>query len=371
MEGQRNHQYWMSRAINLARLGWYSTHPNPRVGCVIVRDNEMLGEGFHEYPGGPHAEVNALSQVHGEVEGATVYVTLEPCSHTGKTPPCATALIEARPAQVVIGMQDPNPLVAGKGIQMLTDAGIDVISGIMQQQVEVLNPGFIKRMTQGLPFVRVKMATSMDGRSALSNGLSQWISGGDSRRDVHYLRASSSAILSTADTVIADNASLNVRLSREQLKQDVKIRQPVRIVLDPLCNIKGDEKLFGLEGDVWVIRPQQESRYLTAQDIAKVRVINQPLNMDQTFDLNALMKLLASEQINEIHTECGSGLAGALLQHGLVDELVLYQAACLLGNQGKGLFDLDEISIMSDRVNLDIKDIRKIGPDLKIIAQPV
>lgn len=357
--------------MGLARQGWYSTHPNPRVGCVIVRDNGVIGEGFHEFPGGPHAEVNALSKVKGDAEAATVYVTLEPCSHTGKTPPCANALIGARPAQVIIGMQDPNPLVAGKGIEMLRDAGIEVTSGVMQQQAERLNPGFIKRMTRGLPFVRIKMATSLDGRSALSNGLSQWISSEESRRDVHFLRASSSAILSTADTVIADNASLNVRLSREELNQDVQIRQPVRIVLDPMCRLTGDEKLFGLEGDVWVIRPEQESRSLTTQGIARIRVINRPLNEDQKFELEELMQMFASEQLNEIHTECGSGLAGTLLQLGLVDELVLYQASCLLGNQAKGLFDLGEISIMSDRLNLDIKDIRKIGPDLKITAQPV
>jgi diaminohydroxyphosphoribosylaminopyrimidine deaminase/5-amino-6-(5-phosphoribosylamino)uracil reductase len=241
----------------------------------------------------------------------------------------------------------------------------------MQTQAESLNPGFIKRMTQGLPYVRIKMASSLDGKTALSNGLSQWISSEDSRRDVQFLRASSSAILSTADTVIADNASLNVRLSSEALNQQVGVRQPIRVVLDPLCQLKGDEKLFAIEGEIWIIRPQQQARSLSAEGTAEVRVISQPVDENQKYDLQDLLKLIALEQVNEVHTECGSGLAGALLRQKLVDELIIYQAPCLLGTQGKGLFDLGEISIMSDRLNLDIKDVRKMGPDFKITAQPV
>jgi len=365
-----NHAYWMALAVRQAQRGRFSTHPNPRVGCVIVRDGQLAAVGFHEFPGGPHAEINALSVLHGRADGCTVYVTLEPCSHTGKTPPCADALIRAMPETVVIGMSDPNPMVAGGGIKKLQEAGIEVIHGVLQDQCEALNPGFIKRMTLKRPYLRLKMAMSLDGRTALANGLSQWISGPDARRDVQLLRASSSAILSTADTVLADDASLNVRLGADELGQSVAVRQPVRIIIDSRLRLSGREKLFSLEGDVWIFTLQDIERHRDRFKGSKARV--KLIQMDETesgISLQRLMEQLAAMEINEIHTECGPRLAGALLQQRLVDEMVIYMAPSLLGDQAAGLVDLGEISIMSDKVSLKFSDVRVVGQDIRLTAQ--
>jgi diaminohydroxyphosphoribosylaminopyrimidine deaminase/5-amino-6-(5-phosphoribosylamino)uracil reductase len=369
MVHQYPHEYWMAKAIQQAEKGRYSTHPNPRVGCVIVKDKQLVGSGFHEYAGGPHAEINALSSVDGRAQGCTVYVTLEPCSHSGKTPPCAEALIKAQPDMVVVAMQDPNPLVAGNGIKRLQEAGIKVISGVLQRQSMQLNRGFIKRMVQQRPWLRVKMASSLDGRTALSNGVSQWITGADARNDVQLLRAQSSVVLSTAETVIADDASLNVRLDKHSLKQDIEVRQPIRIILDSAMSLTGKESLFSIQSPIWVITTQhnQAERFTKFPHVQVFEVIED----DQgRIDLLVLMGLLAQHEINEIHTECGAALAGALFNQGLVDELVLYMAPSLLGSKSRGLFDLDEISIMSDKLKLHIQDVRQIGDDIKITAIP-
>ncbi len=366
-----SHQHWMALAIQQAEKGRYSTHPNPRVGCVIVKQNQLLATGFHEYAGGPHAEINALSQLDGDARGCTVYVTLEPCSHTGRTPPCADALVQAGPDSVVIAMQDPNPLVAGNGVKKLEQAGIKVISGILETQSRQLNRGFIKRMLQKRPWLRVKMASSLDGRSALSNGVSQWVTGPDARRDVQKLRAQSSAILSTARTVIADDASLNVRLERQALAQQVEVRQPVRLILDEGLLLTGKESLFTIESPLWIFTAQSDQTYTQRfSRLPHVSVIELQPQAQGFIDLAELMDYLAQQEINEIHTECGAALAGALLKQGLVDELVLYMAPSLLGTQSRGLFDLGEISIMSDKLNLKIEDVRRIGDDIKITAIP-
>jgi diaminohydroxyphosphoribosylaminopyrimidine deaminase / 5-amino-6-(5-phosphoribosylamino)uracil reductase len=363
------HEYWMAKAIQLAEKGRYSTHPNPRVGCVIVKDDRLLAGGFHEYAGGPHAEINALSRVEGPLQGCTVYVTLEPCSHTGKTPPCAEALIKAQPDTVVIAMQDPNPLVAGNGIDRLQQAGIKVISGIMQQQAMQLNRGFIKRMLYQRPWLRIKMASSLDGRTALSNGVSQWVTGADARKDVQLLRAESSAILSSSETVIADDASLNVRLDKQSLKQQVDVRQPIRIILDSKSRLTGKESLFSIQSPIWIITTQK-NRSEPFGKMPHVQVFEIAEDAQGRIDLSVLMELLARHEINEIHTECGASLSGALFKQGLVDELILYIAPSLLGNHSRGLFDLGEISIMSDKLNLSIQDVRQIGDDIKITAIP-
>ncbi len=365
-----NHNYWMSRALQLARKGQYSTHPNPRVGCVIVRGNQLLAEGFHEYPGGPHAEINALDNLREDCDGATVYVTLEPCSHTGKTPPCVDALIKARPETVVIAMSDPNPLVSGRSIEKLKQHGIAVIVDVLQQQAMVLNAGFIKRMTQRLPFVRVKMGASLDGRTALSNGLSQWITGVEARQDVQYLRAGSSAILSTATTVINDDASLNVRLTAQQLDQETDVRQPVRIIIDNHLILTGKEKLFEQDGEIWIFTIQKDGQALSRFKGMPGNIKIFDAGSTDRVNLKWLLHHLAKQEINEVHTECGSTLAGALIQQQLVDELVLYMAPNLMGNQAQGLFELGEINIMSDKIQLSISDVRMIGQDIKIIAQP-
>lgn len=363
-----NHEYWMAQAISLAHKGYYSTHPNPRVGCVIVADGQMIAEGFHAFPGGPHAEVLALDAINHNARDATVYVTLEPCSHHGKTPPCADALIAAAPDTVVIAMQDPNPLVAGRGIELLRQNGIEVITGVLQHEAEQLNPGFIKRMQQGLPHVRLKMAMTLDGRTALANGQSQWISGEQSRLDVQYLRAGSSAVLSSATTVLEDVASLNVRLHSDQLYQEVPVRQPVRVIIDEQLKLSGSENLFGLAGDIWIFTLRDDADRIARFDAETTRVFVMPATDEGLIDLRAMLEKLAELEINEVHTECGATLAGALVKQQLVDELVIYIAPSLLGNQGKGLFELGEISIMSDKIPLSIDDVRRIGDDLKITA---
>lgn len=360
----------MARALQLAQKGYYSTHPNPRVGCIIVSGEKQLAAGFHEFPGGPHAEVNALSQLGDNAQGCTVYVTLEPCAHTGKTPPCVDALIKASPDKVVIAMEDPNPAVAGSGIKQLKQAGIEVVLGVLEAQARQLNAGFIKRMTQSRPFVRVKMAMSLDGRTALKNGLSEWITGAEARQDVQFLRAGSSAVLSTAQTVLLDDASLNVRLSTEQLNQHEPVRQPVRVIIDSQLRLSGKEKLFGVDGDIWIFTTSKDKEKVDQFNRPKTRVFILPDSGNGQIDLQLLMQKLAELEINEVHTECGASLAGSLVQLNLVDELVFYIAPSLLGDQAKGLFDLGEISIMSDKIQLAITDLRCIGNDIKIVARP-
>ena len=361
---------WMARALRLARQGYYSTHPNPRVGCVIVRDNALIAEGFHAYPGGPHAEINALAQLEGDAHDATVYVTLEPCSHTGKTPPCVDALIRARPKRVVIAMQDPNPLVSGQGIARLQSQGIEVSTGILQAQAEGLNRGFIQRMLEKRPYLRVKMAMSLDGGTALANGLSAWITGAEARHDVQLHRAASSAVLSSAATVMADNPSLNVRLDNDQLQQMVPVRQPVRVIVDSKLQLSGQEDLFSIPGEIWIFTGVWDEKKYARFDANQVRVFHVDSLSDGRIDLDAMMRKLAELEINEVHTECGATLAGALIQQKLVDELVIYMAPSLLGNQARGLFDLGEISIMSDKVQLRVTDVRSIGDDIRITAKP-
>jgi diaminohydroxyphosphoribosylaminopyrimidine deaminase/5-amino-6-(5-phosphoribosylamino)uracil reductase len=377
---QTSHHEWMAKALQLAHHGFYSTAPNPRVGCLVVYQNICVAQGWHEYPGGPHAEINAIRSktTHGQVtDGETIepgscfYITLEPCSHQGKTPPCVDALIELKPSCVVIAMQDPNPLIAGKGIAKLKEAGIEVICGVLEAQARQLNAGFISRMEKKRPYLRVKMATSLDGRTALSNGVSQWISGEPARLDVQRLRARSSAILTTARTVQDDNPSMNVRLSSADLGQTVEVRQPIKVIIDSRLCLTGNEAIFAIAGDVWVIttNTDQKAHEPLLRAGAEIIVLDRA-QKDEQVDLSQLMQYLASREINEIHTECGQRLAGALMQLQLVDEVVLYLAPCFLGNQAQGLFDLGEITQMKDRVNCHINDVRTIGNDIRLTLTP-
>jgi diaminohydroxyphosphoribosylaminopyrimidine deaminase/5-amino-6-(5-phosphoribosylamino)uracil reductase len=367
---QLSHQYWMAKALQLARHGFYSTAPNPRVGCLVVKQNICVAEGWHEYPGGPHAEINAIHSQSIE-SGSCFYITLEPCFHQGKTPPCVDTLIELKPSCVVIAMQDPNPLVAGKGIAKLKEAGIEVICGVLEADARQLNVGFISRMEQKRPFLRVKMAASLDGRTALANGVSQWISGKSARLDVQRLRASSSAILTTARTVQDDNPLMNVRLSSADLGQIVDVRQPIRIIIDSQLCLTGNETIFAIPGQVWVIttNTNKEAHEPLIQVGAEVIVLDRA-EKNERVDLCQLMQYLAFREINEIHTECGQGLAGALMRQQLVDEVVLYLAPCFLGNQAQGLFNLGEITQMKDRVNCHINDVRTIGKDIRLTLTP-
>ncbi len=361
----------MARAIKLARKGIYTTHPNPRVGCVLVKNNKIIGEGYHQRTGQPHAEVLALLDAGNKAQDATAYITLEPCSHTGRTPPCADTLIEAGIRKVIIAMQDPNPLVSGNGIKKLRDAGIEVHTHVLEQEAKALNKGFIKRMQYGLPWVRVKMAMSLDGRTAMKSGDSQWITGIDARLDVQKYRASADAILTGQGTLLADNPSLNVRLKKEELGIEGEVRQPVRVVLDQDLQISPQAKMLSLKGETWIytgtVNHQDKKQRLKEQGTT---IIEAKTDKQYFLELEEVLKDLAKREINEVHVEAGQTLTGALLEQGLVDELVIYMAPTLMGSDARGLFYLPSLQTMQDRISLEIKDIRAIGRDWRIIAIP-
>lgn len=355
----------MSHALQLARRGLYTTHPNPRVGCVLVKDSVIIAEGWHQLTGGPHAEVNALNNATTGAQGADCYVTLEPCAHTGKTPPCVDALIEAGIHRVVIGAVDPNPKVSGKSIEKLDAAGIITESGLMENQSRALNKGFEMRMRSGRPYVRCKLAMSIDGRTALANGESKWITGKAARADVQHFRAQSSAIITGINTVLADDPGLNVR------DIDTMGRQPSRIILDRKLRIPGNAKLLDLPGETIVFTvygcPDKE-RTMIKSGITVVRIDS---SGEKDF-LTGVMRYLALEkEINEILVESGPTLAGNLLQAGLIDELIVYTAPILLGHEAIGLLNLPGIKTMKDFVQLEFTDVRTIGQDLRITLKPV
>jgi diaminohydroxyphosphoribosylaminopyrimidine deaminase/5-amino-6-(5-phosphoribosylamino)uracil reductase len=355
----------MAQALQLAGKGLYSTHPNPRVGCVVVKDSILVAQGWHEISGGPHAEINAINcnQI---PTGAEFYVTLEPCSHQGKTPPCVDELIKLSPARVIIAMQDPNPLVAGAGIAKLEANGIKVVRGILESEARLLNPGFVSRMEKGRPYMRLKMAISLDGRTALKNGESQWITGKPARLDVQRLRARSSAILTSAKTVKDDNPSLNLRLSKLDLDQNTEVRQPVRVIVDTKLRLTGKEKIFKTEGEIWIYTlnssPFANERLVAAG--AHVSIFDDAGSGN--INLRKLMSHLANREINEVHTECGQTLAGALIQQRLVDEIIIYMAPKLLGSRSIGAFDLGQLTHMSDSVKCNIEQVRMIGEDVRL-----
>jgi diaminohydroxyphosphoribosylaminopyrimidine deaminase/5-amino-6-(5-phosphoribosylamino)uracil reductase len=360
-----DHQY-MARAIQLARKGRFTTSPNPNVGCVLVRDGKVVGEGYHLQAGGPHAERHALTAAGGRAQGATCFVTLEPCSHHGRTPPCAEGLIEHGVAEVVVAMVDPNPEVAGKGIKLLQDAGIKVWLGLLAEQARALNPGFIKRMRTGLPYVRVKLAASLDGRTALANGESKWITSPQARRDVQKFRAQAGAILSGSNTVLADDPSLNVRT--EQLTGLAyplsTIRQPVRVLIDGQARLTPTLKTFSLPGEVWVAREEGSAKENWSANTTQLSIPRSGANLD----LEALLRELARREINDVWLEAGAELAGAFLQQGLADDLILYLAPKLMGNLASGLVSLPAFSNMQEVLGMSITDTRMVGPDLRIIA---
>jgi diaminohydroxyphosphoribosylaminopyrimidine deaminase/5-amino-6-(5-phosphoribosylamino)uracil reductase len=356
----------------LAKKGHYTTHPNPRVGCLLVKDGEVIGTGYHRCAGEPHAERNALAMAAKHARGATVYVTLEPCCHHGRTPPCTDGLIEAGVKRVVAAMQDPNPLVAGKGLEILSAAGIEVESGILQAQAEQLNPGFIKRMRQGLPYVRCKLAMSLDGRTAMASGESKWISSADSRRDVHRLRAGSSAIMTGVGTVLADDPSMDVRLDGAELGLDkgLPLPLPIRVVLDPDLAMPVSARMLTLPGRTLVITREVGSAKKAALETAGVQVMPVPAE-GENLDLHQVMHRLAGREINELLLESGATLAGAMLAAGLIDELIVYLAPHIMGHGARGLFHLPGLEQMQDRYELRIDDLRQVGQDIRITAKPI
>jgi diaminohydroxyphosphoribosylaminopyrimidine deaminase/5-amino-6-(5-phosphoribosylamino)uracil reductase len=349
----------MARALQLAELGLWTTSPNPRVGCVLVQAGEIVGEGWHEKAGEPHAEVHALRAAGDKAHGATAYVTLEPCSHTGRTPPCAEALIAAGVSRVVAAMTDPNPLVAGKGLAMLRAAGIETASGLLENEARELNIGFVSRMTRGRPWLRLKAAASLDGKTALNNGVSQWITGPEARRDGQRWRARACAILTGIGTV-RDDPSLTVR--------DVATtRQPLRVVVDSRLEIPLTARI--LQGEPVLIVGAVEN----AEKMALLRStgnFGQNLNNGAgKVDLKAMLELLAQRGINEVHAEAGFKLNGSLLREGLVDELLLYLAPCLIGHDASGLFNLPELTTLDGKKLLKIRDLRQLGEDIRLIAR--
>jgi len=361
---------YMARAFELARLGRFTTTPNPNVGCVIVRDGEIVGEGYHIKAGGPHAEVHALRMAGEKAKGATAYVTLEPCSHHGRTPPCADALIAAGVARVVASMQDPNPEVAGRGLYRLQQTGIEVSHGLMHSEAEAINLGFLKRMRTGFPYVQLKMAASLDGRTAMESGESQWITSAAARADVQRFRAQSSAILSSRATVLADDPSLNVRWDEldsdtQRIYPQESLRQPLRIVIDSQNRVTPQHKLVNQPGDTWLARlaaDEQSWPESTEQWVVPGR--------DNRVDLVLLMMQLAKRQINSVWVEAGAELAGALLQAGLVDELIVYMAPKLLGENGRALCVLPGLQSLSDAPQFTLSDVRQVGADLRLRLKP-
>lgn len=348
---------YMARAMELAKKGLYTTDPNPRVGCVLVKHARVIAEGWHRRAGCGHAEVEALTKTD-DAAGATAYVTLEPCSHHGRTGPCSDALIEAGVARVVIAMQDPNPLVSGNGIRKLREAGIEVDCGILQADAELLNRGFIKRMTRGYPFVRSKLAMSLDGRTAMASGESKWITSPQARQDVQRYRAESSAIVTGIQTVLADDPQLNARMEQE-------VKQPVRVVLDSALKMSLSAKILADPDTVWIVtcsREQDKIERLQRAGVSVFRVDGEQgrVNLKQAF------ALLAEQQINTAWVEAGATLNGALMNTDLVDEWLVYMAPCVLGDRARPLLHLPGLQKMADRKDLQMTSVRQVGPDLRL-----
>jgi len=361
-----DHEY-MQLALRLAARGLTTTDPNPRVGCVLVNNDSVVGEGWHERAGQAHAEINALQEAGDQARNATAYVTLEPCSHQGRTPPCVDALMSAGVARVVVAMQDPNPLVAGQGIAKLKAAGIEVQTGLLAEQAADLNPGFIKRMRDGRPLIRIKTAMSLDGRTAMASGESKWISGEQSRLEVQHWRARSSAILTGIATVLADDPSMNVRLTEDV--PEGGWRQPDRIVLDSQLRMPVTARMLDLPGSTHVMTISDSTDKIAALENAGARVSVLPAK-NSRLDLHALMQALCELEINEILVEAGAVLNGSLLDEDLVDELIVYVAPHIMGDAARGTFHLPSLEQMSARKALKITDVHKVGNDLCIQARP-
>jgi diaminohydroxyphosphoribosylaminopyrimidine deaminase / 5-amino-6-(5-phosphoribosylamino)uracil reductase len=361
---------FMARALKLARHGLYSTHPNPRVGCVIAQGEQVLGEGWHVRAGEPHAEVHALRQAGEAARGATAYVTLEPCSHHGRTPPCADALLAAGVSRVVAAMQDPNPQVAGQGLARLAAAGVVVRSGVLEGEARALNPGFIKRMEGGLPFVRVKLAMSLDGRTAMASGESQWITGPQARKAVQRLRARSSVVLSGADTLLADGARLTVRPEELGLGEAEAAlaagRQPLRVLVDGRLRVPLDAPFFKAGPSLVACATVPMAQQVYAAAGAELLCVT---GRDGRCDLVELLRSLALRGVNEVLVEAGPSLAGAFAQAGLVDEYHLFMAGTFLGSSARPLLDWP-LAHMAEAPRLKITQMRAVGDDWQVIAVP-
>lgn len=351
----------MTRALELAARGLYTTTPNPRVGCVIVREGRVVGEGWHERAGAPHAEVNALAAAGAAARGATAYVSLEPCAHHGRTPPCAAALVEAGAARVVAALRDPNPEVAGRGFAILEAAGVRAEWGLLEDEARELNIGFVSRMTRGRPWLRMKIAASLDGKTALLNGRSRWITGPEARRDGHHWRARACAVLTGVGTVKDDDPQLTVR--------DVDTtRQPLRVVVDSRLETPPAARVLGV--GVLIAAAMADRDKAQRLEACGAEIIVLP-NAAGKVDLGALMDELGRREVNELHIEAGHKLNGSLLRERLVDELLLYLAPSILGDAARGMFDLPALEELDGRCTLETREVRMIGPDVRLIARPI
>jgi diaminohydroxyphosphoribosylaminopyrimidine deaminase/5-amino-6-(5-phosphoribosylamino)uracil reductase len=352
----------MARALQLARKGLTTAHPNPRVGCVLTRDGVVIGEGWHRAAGEAHAEVDAIAAAGGRAEGATAYVTLEPCATIGKTGPCTEALVRAGVARVVFAVDDPSQHTAGRRSAFLEDAGVDVAGGLMEMEARRLNEGFLMRISRRRPFVRLKVAASMDGATAMQSGESRWITGPAAREDVQTLRATSGAVMTGIGTVLADNPVLTVRDTARVL------RQPLRVVIDSRLRTPAAAKLLAQPGDTAVFCADDRGRAtLEAAGAAVYRVATDRGRVDLA---DVLLKL-AELGINDVLVEAGPGLSGSLLAGGHVDELVIYQAPHMMGSETMGIITTPGWTALRHRLQLEIRDVRRVGPDLKVIARPV
>lgn len=361
---------FMQRAISLAKRGHFTTSPNPRVGCVIVRNEEVVGEGFHQKAGQGHAEVHALKQAGIKAKGATAYVTLEPCSHYGLTPPCAEALIKAQVAHVIAAMVDPNPKVSGRGLELLNAAGITTQFGLLEQDARALNPGFIQLMTTKLPYVRCKLAASLDGKTAMASGESQWITSAEARTDVQRLRAQSCAVICGADSVIFDDAKMTVRWhDLGELKNsyaEADVRQPVRIIIDGKNRLTPDLAIFQSESKILLIRHTIENDHAWPHFVEQVQI--DKAENSEYINLTLLLRYLSKQGLNDVLIESGSQLTGAFVSQNLVNELILYQAPKLIGHDGKGLVNMPTVLQLDEAKNLEIQDMRMIGKDIRLTA---
>ena len=357
----------MTRALDLARRGLYSTDPNPRVGCVIARGGHVVGEGWHRYAGEPHAEIHALAAAGGDSRGATAYVTLEPCRHTGRTGPCTRGLIEAGVAKVVAAMPDPDPRVAGQGFAKLSEAGIEVETGLLEASARALNRGFVSRHERGRPWVRCKLAATLDGRTATAAGESRWITGEAARADVHRLRAQAGAILTGIGTLLADDPRLDARLE-DTGRPAPPMRPPMRVIVDSRLRTPPAARVLSAPGDVLIATTGDAGRRGALVE-AGAEIVPLP-DAGGRVSLPALMAALAGRGVNEVHTECGPVLAGALLESALVDEIVVYLAPALLGGTARGMFTLPGVTAMRDRIGLEITGVSRLGADLRIDAVP-
>jgi diaminohydroxyphosphoribosylaminopyrimidine deaminase/5-amino-6-(5-phosphoribosylamino)uracil reductase len=353
---------YMARALELAERGCYGAHPNPMVGCVIVRDGDIIGEGWHERAGGPHAEINALAEAGEAARGAAVFVSLEPCAHHGKTPPCADALIDAGISRVIVAMQDPFPAVAGQGIRKLRDAGVEVDCGLLEERAEELNRGYLSRVRRGRPWLTLKIAASLDGCVAMANGESQWITGPEARADVQRYRARSGAVLSGIGTVLADDPSFTVR---DESLGDAA-RQPLRVILDSRLRMPLSASMLDQPGDTLVFCADDANRAPLENTGAKVAVAS---GADDRVDLLAALEELGRREINAVFAEAGPGIAGSLVERGLVDELVIYQAPHIMGSETAPMFRTPRWTRLADRRELQVLERQVIGDDLRITAR--